>query len=155
METVIPSIDKVVITGTKKRPKDSSLGESTGRMMWPVPSLHMITTYFTWRWGSFHTGIDISGGGAYGRTIVAADGGVVVSAGWKNGYGNCVQIRHSNGLQTLYGHASKILVTPGQRVSKGQAIARVGSTGNSTGPHCHFEVIKSGAKVNPLSYIGR
>ncbi len=152
---VIPSVDKVVITGTKKRPKINDLGESTGNFMWPVPSLHTITTYFTWRWGSFHTGIDISGGGAYGKTIVAADGGVVVSAGWRNGYGNCVQIRHSSGVQTLYGHASKILVTSGQKVSKGQAIARVGSTGNSTGPHLHFEVIKNGTRVNPLGYVGR
>ncbi len=152
---VVPSVDKVVITGTKKRPKVSGLGEATGRLMWPVPSLRMITTYFTWRWGSFHTGIDISGGSAYGRTIVAADGGVVVYAGWKNGYGECVQISHGSGIQTLYGHASRLLVSSGQRVSKGQAIARVGSTGNSTGPHCHFEVIKNGTKVNPLSYVGR
>jgi murein DD-endopeptidase MepM/ murein hydrolase activator NlpD len=152
---ITPSVDKVVITGTKKRPKYSSSGESTGSLMWPVPSLHTITTYFTWRWGSFHTGIDISGGGAYGRTIVAADGGVVVSSGWKNGYGNCVQINHGGGIQTLYGHASKLLVRAGQRVSKGQAIALVGSTGNSTGPHCHFEVIKNGTKVNPLGYVAR
>lgn len=150
---VVPSVDKVVITGTKKRPKVSGLGESTGKLMWPVPSLRMITTYFTWRWGSFHSGIDISGGSAYGRTIVAADGGVVVYSGWKNGYGQCVQISHGNGIQTLYGHASRLLVSSGQRVSKGQAIARVGSTGNSTGPHCHFEVIKNGTKVNPLKYV--
>jgi murein DD-endopeptidase MepM/ murein hydrolase activator NlpD len=151
---VVPSVDKVVITGTKKRPKVSGLGEATGKLMWPVPSLRMITTYYTWRWGSFHSGIDISGGGAYGKTIVAADGGVVVYAGWKNGYGECVQINHGNGLQTLYGHASRLLVSSGQKVSKGQAIARVGSTGNSTGPHCHFEVIKNGSKVNPLKYVG-
>ena len=152
---IVPSMDKVVITGTKKRPQYSGAGVSSGDLMWPVPSLHMITTYFTWRWGSFHTGIDISGGSAYGRTIVAADGGTVVSAGWSNGYGNCVKINHGGGLQTLYGHASKILVSQGQRVSKGQAIALVGSTGNSTGPHCHFEVIKNGTKVNPLSYVSR
>ena len=152
---IVPSTDKVVITGTKKRPQNSGAGYSSGDLIWPVPSLHMITTYFTWRWGSFHTGIDISGGSAFGRTIVAADGGTVVSAGWSNGYGNCVKINHGGGIVTLYGHASKILVSQGQRVSKGQAIALVGSTGNSTGPHCHFEVIKNGTKVNPLSYVGR
>lgn len=152
---ITPSTDKVVITGTKKRPRVNDAGESTGNLMWPVPSLHTITTYFTWRWGSFHTGIDISGGGAYGSTIVAADGGVVISSGWKNGYGNCVEISHGNGICTLYGHASKLLVSAGQRVAKGQAIAKVGSTGNSTGPHCHFEVIKNGTKVNPLGYVGR
>lgn len=153
---VKPSVDKVVITGTKKRPAIRGRGVSTGSLMWPVPSLHTITTYFTWRWGVFHSGIDISGGGAYGKTIVAADGGVVISAGWDSGgYGNCVRINHGNGLTTLYGHASKVLVSPGQRVSKGQAIALVGSTGNSTGPHCHFEVIKRGTKVNPLGYVSR
>jgi len=151
---VTPSVDKVVVTGTKKRPRSGS-GVSSGNLMWPVPSLHTITTYFTWRWGSFHTGIDISGGSAYGSTIVAADGGTVVSSGWSNGYGNCVTISHGNGIVTLYGHASKLLVTAGQQVSKGQAIARVGSTGNSTGPHCHFEVIKNGTKVNPLTYVSR
>lgn len=149
------AVDKVVVTGTKSRPKVSSSGKSTGNMTWPVPSLGVITTYFTWRWGSFHTGIDISGSGAYGKTIVAADGGTVVSAGWKNGYGNCIEINHGNGVHTLYGHASKLLVSSGQKVSKGQAIARVGSTGNSTGPHCHFEVIKNGTKINPLGYVHR
>lgn len=146
-------VDKVLVTGTKKRPKVSGSGQSTGNLTWPVPSLHMITTYFTWRWGSFHTGIDISGGGAYGKTIVAADGGRVVSSGWKNGYGNCIEIDHGGGIHTLYGHASALLVSAGQSVSKGQAIARVGSTGNSTGPHCHFEVIRNGTKVNPLGYV--
>jgi murein DD-endopeptidase MepM/ murein hydrolase activator NlpD len=145
-------VDKVVLTGTKKRPQTGS-GISSGSLMWPVPSLHTITTYFTWRWGKFHTGIDISGSNAYGKTIVAADGGVVASAGWDGGYGNRVVIRHSGTLSTLYGHCSKILVTAGQQVSKGQAIARIGSTGNSTGPHCHFEVIKNGTKVNPMKYV--
>lgn len=148
-------VDKVVVSGTKKRPKVSDAGQSTGRLMWPAPSLHMITTYFTWRWGTFHTGIDISGGGAYGRPIVAADGGRVVSAGWRNGYGNCVEIDHGGGIHTLYGHASALLVSSGQRVSKGQTIARVGSTGNSTGPHLHFEVIRNGTKVNPLGFVNK
>lgn len=154
-KVVQEAVDKVVVTGTKKRPKLSGSGQSSGSLMWPVPSLHMITTYFTWRWGSFHTGLDISGGGAYGKTIVAADGGRVVSAGWKNGYGNCIEIDHGGGIHTLYGHASALLVSAGKNVSKGQAIARVGSTGNSTGPHCHFEVIRNGTKVNPLSYVKR
>ena len=152
--TLSPAVDKVVLTGTKKRPKTGS-GVSSGSLMWPVPSLHTITTYFTWRWGSFHTGIDISGSGAYGKTIVAADGGVVTAAGWDGGYGYRVVIRHNGTLSTLYGHCSKILVTVGQKVSKGQAIARVGSTGNSTGAHCHFEVIRGGTKVNPLNYVHR
>lgn len=153
---VTPAVDKIVVTGTKKRSQLSESGVSSGSLMWPVPSLHTITTYFTWRWGSFHTGIDISGGSAYGSTIVAADGGTVLTSRWGNdGYGNCVTISHGNGIVTLYGHASKLLVSAGQQVSKGQAIALVGSTGNSTGPHCHFEVIKNGTKVNPLTYVNR
>lgn len=153
--TIKSPVDKVVLTGTKKRAKDSS-GVSSGSLMWPVPSLHTITTYFTWRWGQFHYGIDISGSSAYGKTIVAADGGVVTEAGYNaGGYGNCVIINHGNGLVTVYAHASKVLVSAGQRVSKGQAIARVGSTGNSTGAHCHFEVRKNGTKVNPLKYVSQ
>lgn len=145
-------VNKVVLTGTKKRPSSGS-GISSGSLMWPIPSLRTITTYFTWRWGTFHYGIDISGSSAYGKTIVAADGGVVLASGWDGGYGYRVLINHGNGLQTLYGHCSKLLVSSGQKVSKGQPIARVGSTGNSTGPHCHFEVRKNGTKVNPLKYV--
>ncbi len=145
-------VEKVVLTGTKKKPQNEA-GVASGKFMWPVPALHEITTYFTWRWGKFHTGIDISGSGAYGKTIVAADGGVVTLAGENDGYGNCIIVDHGNGYRTLYGHCSEILVTGGQSVSKGQAIGRVGSTGNSTGPHCHFEVIKNNTKVNPLPYV--
>lgn len=152
--TLSEPVNKVVVTGTKKRPNTGS-GVSSGSLMWPVPSLHTITTYFTWRWGSFHYGIDISGSSAYGKTIVAADGGVVTAAGWSGGYGYRVVIRHNGTLSTLYGHCSKLLVSVGQKVSKGQAIAKVGSTGNSTGPHCHFEVIKNGRKVNPLLYVNK
>lgn len=152
--TVKTPVDRVVVVGTKKRPANAGAGVSTGKLMWPVPSLHTITTYFAWRWGEFHYGIDISGSGAYGKTIVAADGGVVTQAGWDGGYGYRVIISHGGGLSTLYGHASKLLVKSGQRVAKGQAIALVGSTGNATGPHCHFEVIRNGVKVNPLNYVG-
>lgn len=152
--TLTSPVSKIVVVGTKKKPANAEAGVSTGKLMWPVPSLHTITTYFTWRWGSFHYGIDISGSGAYGKTIVAADGGTVTQAGWDSGYGNRVVVSHGGGLVTLYGHASKLLVKPGQRVSKGQAVALVGSTGNSTGAHCHFEVRRNGVRVNPLSYVG-
>lgn len=145
-------VNKVVLTGTKKRPVNKK-GVASGKFMWPVPSLHTITTYFAWRWGTFHKGIDISGSGAYGSTIVASDGGVVSLADWNDGYGKCVIIDHGNGKKTLYGHCSSLLVQNGEAVSKGQPIALVGSTGDSTGPHCHFEVIVNDAKVNPLSYV--
>lgn len=149
---LVQPVNKVVVVGTKKRPVNQT-GVASGKLIWPVPALHTITTYFTWRWGKFHTGIDISGSGAYGKTIVAADGGTVVLAGPNDGYGYCVILNHHNGKSTLYGHCSTLLVSAGESVSKGQPIAKIGSTGNSTGPHCHFEVIVGGKKVNPLDYV--
>lgn len=145
-------VNKVVLTGTKKRPQFEK-GIASGTLTWPVPALHTITTYFEYRWGSFHTGIDISGSSAYGCTIVAADGGVVSLSGWNDGYGECIIINHENGMKTLYGHCSSLLVSEGEAVAKGQAIARVGSTGYSTGAHCHFEVIVNGTYQNPLNYV--
>jgi len=99
----------------------------------------------------FHKGIDIPA--PYGTTIVAAQSGTVISAGWMGSYGYAVIIDHGNGVSTLYGHNSRVLVRSGQHVSKGQAIARAGSTGNSTGPHCHFEVRINGSAVNPARYV--
>ena len=152
-------VNKIVVTGTKKRTNAyggsyvSGDGKTTGSLMWPVPSLRTITTYYGYRWGAFHAAIDISGGSAYGKPIVAADGGTVVAAGYDGSYGYRVKIQHSNGISTLYAHASKLLVRTGQKVSKGQTIALVGSTGNSTGPHLHFEVYVNGSRVNPLNYV--
>jgi murein DD-endopeptidase MepM/ murein hydrolase activator NlpD len=145
-------VSKVVLTGTKKRPVNEK-GVASGKFMWPVPSIHTITSPYEWRWGAFHRGIDISGSGAYGSLIVAADGGVVTLAGWNDGYGKCVIINHKNGKKTLYGHCSSLLVSSGEAVSRGQAIARIGSTGDSTGPHLHFEIIVGGSNVNPLNYV--
>jgi murein DD-endopeptidase MepM/ murein hydrolase activator NlpD len=99
----------------------------------------------------FHSGLDIAAD--YGDTVVAADGGVVVHADWLGGYGKAVIIEHSNGLQTLYGHNSELVVSEGQAVSKGQMIARAGSTGYSTGPHVHFEVRQGGSPVDPTGYL--
>ncbi|MBP2655054.1 MAG: Peptidase [Firmicutes bacterium] len=129
---------------------------STGAMMWPV-SGGTVTSPFGWRthpvFGTarFHSGIDI--GVDYGTPVRAADGGVVVTAGWMSGYGYGVIIDHGSGISTVYGHNSELLVSEGQRVAKGQQIARAGSTGYSTGPHCHFEVRKNGSPVSPLSYL--
>lgn len=103
---------------------------------------------------SFHGGIDIAGGGIYGKPIYATRSGTVITAKWGNtGYGNYVIIDHGDGFVSLYGHCSSLSVTTGQSVSKGQQIANVGSTGNSTGPHLHFEVRYNGAKQNPLNYV--
>ena len=129
---------------------------ASGSMMWPCPSCHTITSQFGWRvhpitgTEKYHSGVDI--GASYGAAIVAADGGTVITAGWVSGYGNCVVINHGNGLTTLYGHMSSIAVSAGQSVSKGQTIGYVGSTGNSTGPHLHWEVTVNGSRVNPLNY---
>ncbi len=106
-----------------------------------------------------HRGVDIvaSGGSSKGKVIVAAASGTVTKATYHSSWGYYVMIDHGNGLQTLYAHCLKgsLMVRPGQRVSAGQAIARVGSTGNSSGYHLHFEVWRNGARVNPLPYLGR
>ncbi len=151
-QVVTPAVDREVITGTKERPKLSGVG--TGSMIWPVPSIHHITSYYEWRWGTMHNGLDISGGNSYGKTIVAADSGTVSYVKYLNtGYGYHLLINHGNGISTMYAHASEILVQPGEKVEKGQPIALIGSTGNSTGAHCHFEVRVNGSPVNPLNYV--
>ena len=117
-------------------------------LLWPVPG-RRITQYFRgWR----HTGVDIAG---LNETddIYAARGGVVTVAGWNSGgYGYRVIVDHGGGMLTLYAHMSKIFVQIGQRVEKGRVLGKVGSTGRSTGPHLHFEILIGGTRVNPLSY---
>lgn len=119
----------------------------TGQFVWPVGG--NITQDYRW----YHQGIDIANKGAPG--VVAADAGTVVVAGWPSpwAYGNRALIDHGNGFATLYAHLSQIYVQPGQAVSRGQAIGKMGSTGRSTGVHLHFEIRKSGAAQNPLNYL--
>jgi murein DD-endopeptidase MepM/ murein hydrolase activator NlpD len=130
-------------------------GHGTGSLMWPVSG--PITCGFGWRihpishQREFHTGIDIGVG--YGVAIHAADGGKVIFATYNGGYGNCTVIDHGNGVSTLYGHQSRLAVSYGQSVQRGQVIGYVGSTGYSTGPHLHFEVRRSGQPVDPLGYL--
>ena len=127
----------------------------SGVFMWPVSG--PITSPFGYRehpiFGRqiLHSGIDI--GVDEGTPVAAADSGVVVDADWLGGYGYAVIIDHGNGLSTVYGHNSSLLVSAGQSVSKGQIIAYSGSTGNSTGPHCHFEVRSGGEPVDPMGYL--
>ena len=130
-------------------------GGGTGGMIWPISG--PVTSEFGWRvhpitgTQKFHSGIDI--GGDYGQPIRAAQGGTVTYAGWISGYGNAVIINHGGGVTTLYGHNQSLAVSVGQSVSQGQVIAYCGSTGNSTGPHCHFEVRQNGEPVSPYGYM--
>jgi len=110
-----------------------------------------MTSKFGQRWGRMHEGIDWSC--PVGTAVKASCAGQVVSAGWSNGYGYCITIKHSDGKQTRYGHLSKILVSAGDTVSQGEKIALSGNTGRSTGPHIHFEIIENGSQVNPLNYL--
>ncbi|MDD3304461.1 MAG: peptidoglycan DD-metalloendopeptidase family protein [Clostridia bacterium] len=136
-----------------------------GDLAWPVPGFYTITTEFGEIYnlvdpnGSAHTGADIASSGINGTPIKAmADGTVTTATYGKYGYGNYVIINHgknsTNGniYISLYGHASSLAVSKGQKVTKGQTIAYVGSTGNSTGPHLHFEIYQNGKRVNPLQF---
>jgi murein DD-endopeptidase MepM/ murein hydrolase activator NlpD len=118
---------------------------------WTAPAQGRVTSEFGPRWGTEHEGIDIGAGA--GAPVRAAADGVVRRASWYGGYGNAVIIDHGGGVQTLYGHNASLDVRPGQRVSAGQAIAKVGSTGDSTGPHLHFEVEVDGRKVDPRPWL--
>ena len=128
---------------------------SSGAMTLPITG--PITSEFGWRthpiFGGqrFHSGLDI--GGEYGMEIHAAQMGVVSHAGWIDGYGNTVMIEHGGGIVTLYGHNESLAVSVGQIVNQGDVIAYCGSTGNSTGPHCHFEVRLNGEPVSPYDYL--
>ncbi len=121
--------------------------------IWPLPGYTTITSGYGARWGSTHTGIDISGGGCYGSGIVAAASGTVIKAASHWSYGNYVIVDHGGGYTTLYAHCSQLLVSVGQNVAQGQKIALVGSTGQSTGPHLHFEVRINGKTQNPRNFV--
>ncbi len=147
------------ITNMIRRSQMTSSGYASvtgsGAMIWPLDG--PITSEFGWRthpiFGTqrYHSGLDI--GGDYGLPIVAAASGTVIHSGWISGYGYTVIIDHGGGITTLYGHNSSLSVDVGDVVSQGQTIALCGSTGNSTGPHCHFEVRENGEPVSPYGYL--
>lgn len=120
-----------------------------GAMLWPARGY--VSSRYGWRWREFHKGVDIAG--TYGSEVRAAAVGVVTAAGWYGGYGRAVIIDHGGGVQTLYGHNARVLVSPGQRVEKGELIALMGCSGRCTGPHVHFEVRRGGQPVNPMRYL--
>lgn len=136
-------------TGTsiaKSIPTTPSTTYSGGKLLWPTVG-HRITQYYSWK----HKGLDIAN--KTGTPLYAAESGSVERSGWNNGYGYNVVINHGGGLKTLYAHASKLHVKAGDSVNRGDIVADMGSTGWSTGPHIHFEVISNGVKQNPLNYI--
>jgi murein DD-endopeptidase MepM/ murein hydrolase activator NlpD len=126
----------------------SGSGSSASGFIWPVNGV--VTSGFGWRWGRMHEGIDIAA--PTGTPIRAAASGSIIYAGYMGGYGNLVVIDHGNGLSTAYAHQSAIYIGGGS-VSQGTVIGAVGSTGNSTGPHLHFEVRVNGSAVDPMGYL--
>ncbi|MHC0061888.1 murein hydrolase activator EnvC family protein [Nostoc sp. UIC 10890] len=146
---------KVAEAQAKTNSRTSVIIRGTGVMAYP--SNASTSSPFGWRmhpvlgYRRFHAGLDFAA--SYGSTIRAADSGTVIFAGWYGGYGKAVIIDHGNGITTLYGHSSELYVADGQAVERGQAIAAVGSTGLSTGPHLHFEVRRNGTPVDPTNYL--
>lgn len=149
--TLSEPVAELQARGTMERPT----WLPTGSFRWPCSG--RISSRFGYRntgiagASTYHKGIDI--GNSYGTPILAADGGTVTYAGWMSGYGYLIIIDHGNGYETYYGHNSSLVVSVGEKVYKGQQVARMGSTGISSGNHCHFGVKKNGTFVNPLNYL--
>ncbi len=149
---------KLFIPGAKKErevkgdPAEKTIGKITvkkGYFVWPTDGL--VYSLFGVRWGKMHKGIDISG--RSGTPIIAPQDGKVTFAGWKGGYGNTISLEHRDNYKTLYAHMRSIKVKVGDNVELGDVIGLMGSTGRSTGPHLHFEVIKDGKARNPLFFL--
>lgn len=142
---VEPTVEKVEV-GTLNTPPKKAIGSFI------YPTNGRFSSGYGYRWGTMHYGIDLAS--PSGTPIKASDGGTVTFAGWNNGgYGYMVKIDHGNGFETVYAHDSKVAVKVGQKVAQGEVIAYVGSTGDSTGNHLHFEIIKNGVHQNPLNYL--
>lgn len=151
-EVIKTSVNRVEVRGAKMD-MGPTIVAGTGNWAWPTLSAHSITTYFEWRWGSFHAAIDVITFPSLGSPIYAANDGNVIEAsggGYNGGRGSYIIINHNNGYKTEYLHLSQLSVNVGQSVQKGQIIGRMGNTGRSTGPHLHFAVIYNGTPINPL-----
>lgn len=140
----IPVIDSQMRKSSSIRSVQNNLA-----VIWPVRG--RISSPFGSRWGRMHWGIDIAV--PVGRNIVAAAAGKVVWSGWVNGYGQTVIIDHGNGYRTLYAHNNRLIVRPGDNVRQAQLIAKSGNSGNSTGPHLHFEIQKDGQAIDPMNFL--
>jgi murein DD-endopeptidase MepM/ murein hydrolase activator NlpD len=158
LEKALDELDrtsKEVEAQVREYQKQNQTSLGTGKYIWPVQG--PVVQNFGWRMHpilrrrEFHTGLDIAV--EMGTPILAADSGVVIFAGFNGGYGKMLLIDHGAGFSTLYGHTSMLLVDKGQTVVKGQLVAKVGTTGLSTGPHLHFEIRKDGVPVNPRDYL--
>lgn len=143
--------DELLIPENAKRMVALAPSRSKTTVIFAWPLTGPISSGYGWRKAGFHHGIDIVGD--MGVPIKAAAGGTVSLVGYNSVYGNMVIIDHGNSLQTLYGHASKIYVRKGQRITQGQTVAAIGVSGNSTGPHLHFEIRVHGVATNPLKYL--
>ena len=137
--------------------RDTTVYTGTGKFLWPCPASSRITSNYGYRihpvykTKKFHSGIDVGAG--YGSAIVAVESGTVITATYGSGYGKYVVVSHGSGITTLYAHCSALLVKVGDKVTRGQTIAKVGSTGVSTGNHLHFEVRINGRPADPLTYV--
>ncbi|WP_129599993.1 murein hydrolase activator EnvC family protein [Anaerophilus nitritogenes] len=145
---------KIVAEIRKKQSTGQYVG---GKLGWPAPGYTRITSPYGYRIHpilkrkKMHTGIDI--GIPAGKSVVSAGDGTVIHSGWLGGYGKTVMVDHGGGVVTLYAHNSSLLVSDGQKVTRGQTISKAGSTGNSTGPHLHFEVRKNGQYTDPIPWV--
>lgn len=156
--TVAPAVNSAVHAEeiTKAAAFAQERAEREARLTKPqfvMPTTGVWTSGFGYRWGVLHAGIDIAN--AIGTPILAAADGVVIASGSEGGYGNVVKLRHADGTVTLYAHNSSLLVSVGERVMAGDQIAKMGNTGNSTGPHSHFEVHIGGTRVDPVGWLAK
>ena len=150
--------DAAILRQMNASSSPSRVYTGNGKFQWPVPASSRISSEYGYRTSpisgkkEFHNGLDIPA--PYGSAIVATEAGTVTYSGWMNGYGYTIIIDHGSGITSLYGHNSSLVAKKGQKVSKGQTIAKCGSTGWSTGNHCHFTISKGGSAVNPHNYVG-
>lgn len=149
--------EKIIRSNVVKDPKDEIIYEGSKNPIknnvafLSLPSRGGITSNYGSRWGVTHHGIDIAGN--IGDPIKASANGIVVNTSYDDIYGNKVMIEHGNGIVTLYGHCSEVLVKVGESVEMGECIAKIGTTGRSTGPHLHFELRENGKAINPINFI--